>query len=185
MDIVEKIKKFVANECKKPRSRYGYEPYPFHFVPTVHYAKKLADELGGDKEVILVAAWLHDIGAIIHGRDDHHLTGAQIAVAKLKQLHYPSRKIELVKKCILHHRGSKQNKRRSLEEKIVAEADTMSNFDNIAGIFKAVFIYENLTQGQAKKSVLKKLENKWRQLHFANSKKIIKPKYEAARMLLK
>ena len=36
----------------------------------------------------------------------------------------------------------------------------MSNFENIAGIFKAAFVYENLTQGEAKDSVRKKLEDK-------------------------
>jgi hypothetical protein len=46
-------------------------------------------------------------------------------------------------------------------------------------------IYENKTQGEAKDSVRQKLERKWKKLHFENSKKIIKPKYEAAMLLLK
>ena len=129
--------------------------------------------------------WLHDIGSIIYGRDDHHITGAKIAEEKLKELQYPAEKIELVKKCILNHRGSQQNNRESIEEQIVAEADVMSNFDNIAGIFKATFVYENKNQGEAKGSVRRKLENKWKQLHFKNSRKIIKPKFEAAMLLLK
>lgn len=185
MNIVDEIKHFVENECKKPSSKYGYEPFPFHFVPTANYAEQLADELGGDKEVILIAALLHDIGSIIHGREDHHITGAKIAEEKLKELQYPAEKIELVKKCILNHRGSRQNKRSSLEEQIIAEADVMSNFDNLPGIFKAAFIYEDKTQGEARDSVRQKLERKWKQLHFKNSKNIIKPKFEAAMLLLK
>ena len=151
----------------------------------VNYAEKLADELGGDKEVILIAAWLHDIGSIIYGREDHHITSAKVAEEKLKELQYPADKIELIKKCILNHRGSQQNGRDSIEEQIIAEADVLSNFDNIAGIFKAAFIYEDKTQGEAKDSVRQKLERKWKQLYFENSKKIIKPKYEAAMLLLK
>ena len=27
MNIVQEIKNFVENECKKPSSKYGYEPY--------------------------------------------------------------------------------------------------------------------------------------------------------------
>ncbi len=185
MDIINEIKNFVENECKKPSSKYGYEPFPFHFVPMVNYAEKLANELGGDKEIILIAAWLHDIGSIIYGREDHHITSAKIAEDKLKEFQYPTEKIELIKKCILNHRGSQQNKRDSIEEQIIAEADVLSNFDNIAGIFKAAFIYENKTQGEAKDSVRQKLEQKWKQLHFENSKKIIKPKFEAVMLLLK
>ena len=185
MDIIQKVRDFVEDECKKPGSKYGYEPFPFHFTPVVEYAGKLADELGGDKEVILIAAWLHDIGSIIYGRNDHHITGATIAEEKPKEFKYPAEKIELVKKCILNHRGSRQNKAESLEEQILAEADSMDTFNNISGIFKAAFMYENKTQGEAKESVRQKLENKWKQLRFERSRQIIKPKFEAAMLLLK
>jgi len=185
MDIIQEIKNFVENECKKPSSKYGYEPFLFHFVPMVNYAEKLTDELGGDKEIILIAAWLHDIGSIIHGRKDHHITGAKIVEEKLKELQYPAEKIELVKKCILNHRGSQQNERDSIEEQIIAEADALSSFDNIAGLFKAALVSEGKTQDEAKDSVRRKLERKWERLHFDNSKKTIKLKYEAAMLLLK
>ena len=72
------------------------------------------DELGGDKEVVLVASWLHDIGSIVHGRDDHHITSTQIAEEKLKELKYPKEKIEMVKKCIMNHRGSQINSRETI-----------------------------------------------------------------------
>ncbi len=185
MDIINEIKDFVEKECRKPSSRYGYEPFPFHFVPMASYAEKLADELGGDKEIILIACWLHDIGSIVHGREDHHITGARIAEEKLKEFQYPEERIELVKKCILNHRSSQENGRDSIEEQIVAEADAMSNFDNIAGIFKAAFVYEDKDQGEAKDSARKKLEQKWNRLHFEKSKEMIKSKFEAAMLLLK
>ncbi len=182
MDIIQEIKKFVEKECRESTNKYGYGPFKFHFIPTVAYAGKLADELGGDKEVILIAAWLHDIGSIVDDRGNHHITGAKVAEEKLKELKYPTEKIELVKKCILNHRGSRQDKRETIEEQIVVEADAMSNFDDIAGIFQVAFI-ENLDRGEAKDSVRQKLERKWKQLQFENSKKIIKPKYEAAMLL--
>lgn len=185
MDIVQEIKRFVEGECKKPTSKYGYEPFTYHFVQVVDYAERLADELGGDKEVISLAAWLHDIGSIVYGRENHHETGAKIAVEKLRELGYPVEKIELIKNCILHHRGSQQHERKSIEEQIVAEADAMSNFDNLSGIFKAAFVYENLDQGDAAISVREKLERKWNKLHFENSRNMIRPKFEAVMLLLK
>lgn len=184
MDTVNVIKKFVEEECKKPTSHYGYEPFQYHFSPMATYAERLSAELGGDKEVILIATWLHDIGSILYGRENHHITGSKIAEKKLKELNYPNQKIELVKKCILNHRGSQNKMRESLEEMIVAEADIISNFDNISGIFKAAFIYENKTQGEAKKSVKEKLEKKWKQIHFESTKSIIEPKYNAVMLLL-
>lgn len=165
------IKNFVEEECKKPTSKYGYEPFYCHFQPMVKYTKRLAKELGADIEIVEIAGRLHDIGSIIHGHRDHHITSAVTAEKKLKELKYPDEKIALVKKCILNHRGSIDNKRISKEEKIIADADAMSNFENIAGIFKAAFVYENLNQKEAQKSVRKKLDNKFKQLNFSSSKK--------------
>ncbi|MEI8344065.1 MAG: HD domain-containing protein [Candidatus Moraniibacteriota bacterium] len=183
MDIIEKVRQFVEAECRKPTSKYGVEPYEYHFVQVVKYAKRLAEEFGADEEIVEIAAWLHDIGSIMIGRQDHHLTGAKIAVEKLEEFEYPEEKIALVKNCILHHRGSQKMELETLEEQIVAEADAMSAFDNIVGVFKAALVYENLTQGEALKSVSKKLENKWSQLKFQESKEIIRPRYEAFKIL--
>lgn len=78
-----------------------------------------------------------------------------------------------------------QNERKSIEEQIIVEADVMSNFDNIAGIFQAALVYEHQARDEAKDSVREKLKRKWSQLHFESSKKIIKPKFEAAMLLFK
>jgi uncharacterized protein len=182
IDIVEEIKKFVEEECKKPTSKYGHEPFEFHFIPMVNYAKLLAKELNADLEVVEIAGWLHDIGSIIYGRENHHITGAEIAEKKLSELNYPAEKIKLVKKCILNHRGSREDIRETIEEQIIADADAMSNFDNISGIFKAAFVFENQTQGEAKKSTLKKLKNKWNQLSD-RSKELVRTKYDAVIIL--
>lgn len=184
MNFIEEVRKFAEEECKKPTSKYGEEPFASHFTSVAQYCGQLADKLGADKEVVVISAWLHDIGSIIIGRKDHHVTGAEIAEEKLRELGYPPEKIGLIKKCILNHRGSQNNERETLEEKIVADADAMSNFDNIPGIFKAAFVYEGLDQQQGKESVKQKLSNKWNKLHFEDSKNIIKPKYEAVMLLL-
>jgi len=182
--IIKQVRDFVREECEKPTSKYGSEILDFHMAVVVKYAQTLAEKLDADVEIVTIAAWLHDIGSIFHGRKDHHITGAKIAEEKLRELGYPSEKIELVKNCVLHHRGSTAFERGALEEKIVAEADTMAAFDSIGGLFKAAYIFENLHQDEAQKSVLKKLQNKYEKLHFAESKKMIEPKYKAAKLLL-
>lgn len=181
-NIIEEVRRFVEEECKKPTSKYGYEPYANHFVPVRNYAVMLAKKLGVDSEIVEVAAWMHDVGSIIYGRENHHITGAEIAERKLKELDYPEDKLELVKKCILNHRGSVNSAKESLEEIIIADADAMSNFDNIGGIFMAAFIYENKGQAEAAKSVRTKLINSYNKLS-SDSKSIIQPKYEAAMLL--
>jgi putative nucleotidyltransferase with HDIG domain len=183
MEIIEEIRKYVESECKKSTSKYGYEPYNGHFVPVVKYSKILAKEKNADMEIVEISAWLHDIGSIIYGREDHHITGAEIAEKKLVELKYNKDKIEKVKHCIISHRGSKEIKRESVEAEILADADSMSHFDNIGGIYMAAFLYENLNQTDANKCVKNKLINSFNKLS-SEAKTIIKPKFEAAMLLL-
>lgn len=183
-EIIEEVRKFVEEECKKPTSKYGYEPYAVHFQGVVRNSKILAEELKADSEIVEIAAWLHDIGSIIYGRENHHITGAKIAEEKLRELGYPEEKIEKVKHCIISHRGSKNINRETKEAQIIANADSMSHFDELPGLFKAAFVYENLGQIEARKSVRDHLINSYNKL-LPEAKEIIKSKYDAAMLLLK
>lgn len=182
--VVEKIRSFVEEECKKPTSKYGYEPYVNHFIPMHDFAVMLAKKMNADLEVVELAAWLHDIGSIIYGRENHHITSAKIAEGKLRELNYPLEKIEKVKKCIMNHRGSILSKRESKEEQIIADADAMSNFGCIDGLFKAAYLSEGLKQNEARLSVLRHFENSWNKIS-EEARRIVKEKYEAAMLLLK
>ncbi len=147
------------------------------------HAKFLAEKLDADVEIVELAAWLHDIGAITYGRKDHHITGAKIAEEKLRALNYPEEKIERVKKCILNHRGSQKSEKESVEEKIVADADAISAFDHIQGLFFAAYVSERRSQKEARDSVKEKLINSWNKLCFPESREMTKLKYEAAMLL--
>jgi len=72
-DFVELARNFVEEECRKPTSKYGYEPFENHFLPVYEYAMILAEEFNANKEILGIAAWMHDIGSIIHGRKKHHI----------------------------------------------------------------------------------------------------------------
>ena len=181
--IVGKVREYVESECKKPSSKYGYEPFHDHFVPVHRYAKMLAETLGADVEIVELAAWLHDIGSIIHGREDHHLSGARIARAKLKELGYPSDRTERVAHCIMSHRGSQRIGRESPEAKIIAEADAMSHFDDLTGILQAAFVFEKQSRSEAKESTKRKLQRSWEKLS-PSAREIVRPRYDAAMLLL-
>jgi len=183
--IIEEIREFVEEESKKPTAHYGYEPYLNHLVPMRDYAVQLAKKLGADAEIVELATWLHDIGSIMNGRKDHHIIGAKIAEKKLKELGYPQDRIEKVKHCILTHRASQKIKPETLESQIISDADAISSFDNIPGIFMAAFVYENQGQQEAKASVRQKLERKWERLVLKESRDLIKPRYDAIKLLLK
>lgn len=181
--IVEQVREFVESECKKPTSHYGYNAC-IHLRDVNGYAKILANELGANLEIVELASWLHDIGSIICGRENHHITGAEIAEKKLKELGYDSKKIELVKQCILSHRGSQKIKRESVEAQILADADGMSHFKDVFRLYMVATKYENLSHEEAMKSVLGKLNRTYAKLS-PEARKIIEKKYLAALELLK
>lgn len=183
-EIIEKVRKFVETECNKPESNYN-DAYEHHFKIVVDYALDLAEKKNADLEIVEIAAWLHDMGAIIYGREDHHITGMKIAEEKLTEFIYDPIKIEKVKHCIFVHRGSQKINTRSLEAKILIEADVLSAFGDIAGLFRVAYYYEKLSRTDGRNSVLKKLQNKWDQLQFEESKELIRPKMEAIRLLFK
>lgn len=182
-NIIDKIKNFVEEECRKPTSKYGFEPFYDHFVPVVNISKELGIKKGADLEVLEISAWLHDIGSIIFGRENHHITSCEIAERKLKELNYPEEKIEKVKKCIFSHRGSQGIKPETIEGEILAEADSLDAFFNLDGLFKAALVNEKLSQEEARKNVLRKLQNKYHQISD-KSKFVIQSRFDAIILLL-
>ena len=182
--IIEKARNFVDEEAKKTYNIWGHDFFALHIVEMHDYAKILAEKLRADVEVVELAAWLHDIGAITYGRKDHHITGAKIAEEKLREFGYPEDKIALVKKCVLNHRGSQTSRKESVEEKIIADADAISAFEHIQGLFFAAYVSERRGQRDARDSVRNKLRNSWNKLSFPESRELVKEKYGAAMLLL-
>lgn len=84
-----------------------------------------------------IAAWLHDIASITDYNlyEDHYIHGAKIAEEILTSFNYTTSKIELVKLCILNHRGSVLNQNATKEEICVADADAISHYDTILSLF--------------------------------------------------
>lgn len=183
--LIKKAKQFVEDECKKPTSIYPYDFYLDHLVPMQKHSRNLCWKVGGDIETVSIAAWLHDIGSVIHGRKNHHITSAKVAKKFLTDNNYNKEKTKQVLNCIKHHRQSTNLKQETLEEKIISDADAISNFNNLPGNFYATLVIEKLLPIAAAKSVKKKLKNKWKKLHFKESKELVKLKYEAAMLLLK
>lgn len=175
-EIIEEIKKYVKEEFEKPNAHYK-EAYKEHFLPVVKYSLKLAEKRKADKEIVEIAAWLHDIGSIKGDPREHHILSSKIADDLLRSLNYPKEKIDKVKHCILAHRGSIPIKRETKEAQILADADALAHFDDIEGILKRVFKND-------KAGTLLKLERSYAKLSD-DAKILVKDKLEKARQELK
>lgn len=85
-DIIEFLEQEVKLRCQSPDNFFGKDSY-YHIKAVVKNATHLAKEYGADIEVVIIAAWLHDIASITSYDlyKEHHIHGARIAKELLEK----------------------------------------------------------------------------------------------------
>lgn len=164
-DIINYLKNEIKNRAENENNKFGIGVL-YHIQAVVKNAEILANKYNADKEVCIIAAWLHDIASITDYDlyEEHHIHGAKIADEILRNFKYDKNKIELVKKCILNHRGSLDNKRLSKEEQIIADADAISHFDSVPSLLYLAYKQKNMSIEEGKEFVKSKLERSFNKL---------------------
>lgn len=182
--MLEKIRKLVFEECRKCK-RYSSNVWDQHIVLVVNYSKMLAAKLGADQEMAELAALLHDLGSLKFGEEGHEITGQKEAEKVLKNAGYPKKIIDEIKEAIGSHRGSLDIKPKSITAKILANADAMAHFDVVPVLLRVGLDKYKKDEKLAAKWVLDKLERDWnKKLTIPEAKKMVREKYQAARLLL-
>jgi len=176
-DIIEYLRKEVRERCERPENQFGIGCY-YHIEAVAANAELLAEEYGADKEIAVIAAWLHDIASITDYSlyENHHIHGAEMAEKILNSLDYDKKKIPLVQSCIKNHRGSIKSEKLSGEELCVADADAVSHFDNVPSLLYLAFVTKGMGFEDGKKFVAEKLERSFSKLS-EKGKSFYKEKY--------
>ena len=177
-DIFENLQYEMYDRCQKPTNKFGLGCY-YHIIAVVKNAEILAEKYGADKEIVVIAAWLHDIASITDYSlyELHHIHGAEIAYRILKEYGYDDRKISLVQKCIRNHRGSVSSEKISLEELCVADADAISHFDSVPSLLYLAYVQKGMGIEEGKTFVKDKLTRSFQKLS-AESKKRYQDKFK-------
>ena len=159
-EIVKKIKNEVFKICEIYKTKTTNDDWT-HIQKVVNISEHLAEKFNADKEIAVLGAYLHDISnPFEYGTpDDHHIYSAQLAEKMLKEHNYPGERIERVKKCVLHHRGSKIMIKETIEEECVADADAISHFYSIPGLFKVAYSLKSLSEEEGTVWIREKLDN--------------------------
>ncbi len=174
-DIIEYLQREVRRRCESESNFFGLGCY-YHICVVVENAVFLAEKYGADVEAVTIAAWLHDIASVTDYSlyEEHHIHGARIAEEILGGFGYD--KTELVKCCILNHRGSKPSEKRSVEEVCVADADAISHFDSVPSLFYLAYVKRKLDIAEGVEFVRGKLERSFNKLS-EQSKSLYSEKY--------
>lgn len=102
-----------------------------HVFRVYNMCRLLAEyENNVDLEVLIPSALLHDIARVEESNDktgeiDHAILGSEIAEHILIDLNYEKEKIEKIKHCIVTHRFRTGNEPKTIEAKILFDADKL------------------------------------------------------------
>jgi putative nucleotidyltransferase with HDIG domain len=194
--IADKIIKHSQKEIKKLAKKNGWMWfYNLHQIEVAKFAEKLLSTYKkADREIVLISCWLHDIAhyyarnskEILEVKASHHIKGAQIAEGILKQYQnqVSPEEIEKIKRCILCHRNKLPYQPKTIEEKIMAVADTMSHFGSVFYFTYFKFHPEHSLERMVTDD-LAKIKRDWRDIQLLpEAKKFIEPEYRMIKKLL-
>lgn len=101
----------------------------------------------------------------------------------LKSYNYPEDKIELVKLCILNHRGSVLKEKTTKEEICVTDAEAISHYDTLPSLFYLAFVQRKLNIDDGMEFVKSKLERSYNKMS-QESKEYYKTKKDFVQSIL-
>jgi uncharacterized protein len=126
-DVLARISKEARRFFRKARGSHGWD----HTERVVNLCLRIGKKEGADLEVLTLAAVLHDIGRGEEDRSNgavcHSQSGVRLARGILKRHGVPERTAARVLHCIGTHRFRKKAGRRSLEAKVLFDADKLDS----------------------------------------------------------
>ncbi len=184
-EIINKVYEEVKRRCEAKTNFYGMGAWDHHIELVYKLAVANSKKYGADKDIVALAALLHDIASVTNKdyTEEHHIIGAKIAEELLTEYGLEKDKIELIKKCILNHRGSRLAKKTTPEEICLADSDAMAHFYSIPSLLRMVYAEKKLSIDEGAKFVLDKLTRSYNKLSD-QGKKLVSKRYEAAKLFL-
>jgi len=182
-NIIKEIKSYSIHTAKEN----GWDWYYYvHQKEVVRCAEILLGKHKANNEIVVIAAWLHDISKysvrlekFTHAMQKrHNIDSAKIADKLLDNLGLDKKEREQVRQCILRHRNGGKYKVRNIEEKVLTVADAMSHFTGVFYFLHHKFHSEDSVEEMVEKHI-EKFEEDWRDLGLLpGAKKLVKKEYD-------
>lgn len=171
-EVIEFVRKQTAENGRPPN-------YPFrsrfeHTMRVYRWAIKLQSKLGGDLDIIVLAALLHD-----NGWDEvrpHGEVGAEIAVDYLDSLGVDPEKIAKIGEIIMMHSDKDTEAELSLECRIVMDADLLDEVGAVG------ILWDAMATAQEDEASYKRAYYRIKNFYRINKPKIKRCKTDAGRV---
>ncbi len=172
---IKEVEKFSRKYCKKDKE--DPKLWENHVCLVKKYALKLAKIENADKDVVEIAALLHDIGKY-KARKNHHIESYKLSKKFLKDSDLAEKKKKLILKCILKHGSKFSNEDNEIEVKIIQSADALGTlFDNKW--------QKHSRESMSKKELFKLYDKSMKKINLKSARKIAKPRIDKLKRLLK
>lgn len=164
MTRVEKLEKIVRELYgTKDLNRADWADWLInnHVLIVADYANSLSQKYGGNAELAMVAALLHDIADVNTKRDDENHEQKSIDIARniMQQVGYDKQEITLViEDAIGNHSCHNGEQPKTIEGKILSTADALAHLKTDFYIFAMWALDNKLSFEDRKKWVLKKID---------------------------
>ncbi len=136
MTKLETIREAARRLLTRSKGSHDWE----HTERVLALAEHIARREGADLEIVKLAAVLHDVARgqedASNGRLDHAQRGAELARAILARHGLPADKIRAISHCIASHRFRSRRRPKSLEAKVLFDADKLDSIGAV-GIGRA------------------------------------------------
>lgn len=166
MDIEtkQKIEKYAKSFRWTPDGFYWE-----HTLQTRKFALIIQKQVGGDKDIVEVAALLHDIGKAKLRAPGHEEVSAELARQFLERIGFDRNKIEKITQTI------KNDEADLLAAKILRTADNMSLIMDDSG--GREWFFKNIL-GNDKKRILEELEKSYSEIRFEFAQEFVAKRYK-------
>lgn len=177
MDKIKKVHEFVEEKCNLTSFKY-------HILDVVESAKFLLKSYpDADETVVLLGAYLHDIGRDVVKQEDHENHGIEVVKNLLSELDYDEETIKKVCECVAGHNLSNNI---NINAEIVRNADAITNIRRCLLVVAHGFQINDFDFGNTFDWVNKKMNRNWNdKISLPEARKKVEEHYKAFKFLIK
>lgn len=182
--LEEQMRIWIKDVCRHGTGPFDTSFFEKHICVMAQIADTLAQTFHADREVVALAAYLHDISAIEDYATvaNHHILGGERAGEILTAHGYPAEKIDAVRRCIFTHSAPVAAGQGTMEEICISNADAVSQIMMPGYWLHYAFVAKHMSYKEGLDWYIDKIDSHWNAM-AEEARAIAMRAYQAARVL--